>query len=232
MRKYKELLNDFVERVKEKGGCVDPALLRCTGRAQLLAHLKGSISDYYRAGVLDTKLLREAYEEAELNKQGIYTTGVIAADAYGKTVVVAGNCHCEAVAGVIMAFDEAIVDARGSSRVYAYGHVLVNANMRSVVTARDECRVTAEDFSSVKVYDDVTLIATDRSSTTAFGGTSVEASGDAYVRVLSTTVSIKAYGYATVHHKGSLKDMAVEGCAVAINTETNDITLGGGLVKV
>lgn len=229
MKKYKEILNAFIERVREKEGSVDPALKLCAGRAQLLAHIKGNISDYYRSGAIDTALLREMFEEKELNRQGIYTTGSVQHNNFGKDITVAGDCECDVSAGTVRAFDDAKVIASYLSKVYAYDKVTVVANMRAVVSARDNCQVVAGDFAAVKVFDDVTVDATDRTNVTVHGSATVTAGGDAYVRVMGNMATVRAYSFATVHHDGT-ENVTVEGCAVAINTKTYEVKHGSALV--
>ena len=228
MRKYKEILTTLIERVNQKDGIVDDGLRRCAGRAQLLAHISGKIASYYRSGVLDLELLREMFEEKELNKCGIYTKGCVGMVG-GKAVVAVGDCRCD-VGGTTLAyaFDDANITAWEAARVYAYDRVNITATSRSRIWARDNSTVFATDMAHVRAYDKTIISAEDTSRVVAKGQSRIHICGDCAARVLGHDVAIHAYGYATVHFDGATS-LDRGGCAVAVNVNTHEVTYGDGL---
>lgn len=228
MRKYKEILTTLIERVNQKEGIVDDGLRRCAGRAQLLAHISGKIASYYRSGVLDLELLREMFEEKELNKCGIYTKGCVGMVG-GKAVVAVGDCRCD-VGGTTLAyaFDDANITAWEAARVYAYDRANVTATSRSRIWARDNSTVFATDMAHVRAYDKTIISAEDTSRVVAKGQSRIHICGDCAARVLGHDVAIHAYGYATVHFDGATS-LDLGGCAVAVNVNTHEVTYGEGL---
>ena len=167
------------------------------------------------------------YEEKELNRQRIFTTGLVEVTD-GKAVMVVGDCICKAFDTLVYAFDQTNVEARGSSRVFGYGHATILATSRSKISARDYCRVTAEDIAIVRAYDNSEVTASDQTRINAIGNTDLTISGDSIARVMGTNATVKAFGFATVHHDG-LVHLTVEGCAVAVDVKKNKTTIGGGL---
>ena len=228
MRKYKEILTTFIERVNEKEGVVEDRLRHCAGRAQLLAQISYSFSAHYRSGALDLELLREMFEEKELNKHGIYTTGSVGMVG-GKAVKIVGDCHCE-VGGstLVYAFDDTNVKAWESAKVYAYDRSAITAFARSRVVARDDSIVFAGDMAHVRAYDKSNITAEDATRVVANGQSRIHISGDCAARAIGCEVAIHAFGFATVHYDG-YSSLDLSGCAVAINVNTNELLYGGGL---
>ncbi len=228
MRKYKEILTAFIERVREKDGYVKDSLYCCASRTQLLANIRENFSNYYRSGALDVELLRQMFEEKELNRHGIYTKGNIGVVG-GKVVIAVGDCRCEVGGSTLAyAFDEASVTAWETACVFAFGRSSITACSRSRVSARDSSSVFAGDQVFVRAYDKATINAGDMSRVVAKGQSKIRLSGDCAARVLGRDVIIHAFGYSTVHYDDTLC-LDIGDCAVAINVTTNELTYGNRL---
>lgn len=225
MRKYKDMLNMFIERVREKNGHVEDSLRQCAGRAQLLAHIKKHFFDYFHSKALDTELLMSMFGKEELERQLIFTDGIVKVMDSRMTAIVLRDCHIVAWNAQLYAFDKATVDASGTSQVFGYGQSEIIVSARAKVSARDRCKVTAFDLASVKAYDNATVNAQDATRVNALGHTDLNISGDCTARVMGTVASVKAAGFATVHHDG-LESLELEDYAVAVDVNNKTVRHG------
>lgn len=228
MKKF-GIIKDELTQLAVEYGLPDDTFKNCSGRAQLLAKLKSFFTSLYRFGVIDLAWLREYYNEEDLNRQQIYSAGIIEIYGESKLSVILGDCRCVTCDSPIQAFDKASVKASGSGKVYGFGHSQIEATSRSRVIARDKCRVKAANYAIVWSYDDAETLASDYAQifVKSAGETTLKCQSSAFVSHPNAVV--EAGGYSTVHYQIAGKISLCEH-AVAVDNPHAEVAAGEDLV--
>lgn len=232
MKKFGIIKDELIRLASEAGLFPEDTFKHCSGRAQLLAKIKDNFKPMYSMGIIDIDWLRNYYSEEDLNRQLIYSTGVVELFSDFRTSIIIGDCRCvSSFNATVLAFDKAYIKTMGIGKVYGYGNSNIEASSFARIYAYDRCHVKASNYATVFSFDQANVQASDyvRVFVRGSGKTILKCHSSAYVRNLDAHV--EAEGYSNVHHNGA---DGVHVCehAVAVDDPHKGVTLGGELAIV
>lgn len=230
MKKFGIIKSELTQLAIDNG-LPDDIFRNCSGRAQLLAKVKSCFLSLYKLGVIDLAWLRDYYNEEDLNRQQIYTTGIVELSGEERVSYIIGDCHCVTSNATVYAFDAAHVKVFGTGKVYGYGHSHIKASSHARVTAKDRCSVDAANFATVWSYDEAKVLASDYAQVfvKSAGETTLKCNSSAFVSHPDAVV--EAGGYSTVHYR-AIGSISICECAVAVSNPLAEVAVGERLVYV
>ena len=204
MFRFETFKDEILKRAKEVEACTKEykRAIKAESFSELIEVIKDNIGFCIKTKIIDAHLLK--YYEGEFESEEVYCNksaekGLLL--AWGDASVMArGNTLVKVYDNAsVEVYDNASAEAWGDASVEVYDNASVEAYGKASVKALDNTSVEAWDNASVKAYDNASVEAWGDASVEAWGDASVKARGNAYV-----------YSYSRIECK--LKENAIYRC--------------------